>query len=86
MPKAIHEGTRVRFIDTDHPEDLAYFLRRVAEGMSEAPEISVNNDVVEIDCSGAPRMLTFLEKSRDRTLLPYIEGEYLRFRERGPVN
>ncbi|RIH87655.1 hypothetical protein Mrose_01212 [Calidithermus roseus] len=74
------------FEGIDHPEDLAYFLRRLAEGMQETPQINVNGNCVEIDCSAAPRMLNLLEGMRDHTVLPYIDGEYLRFRNRGPIN
>jgi hypothetical protein len=86
MPRAIHEGTRVRFVDVEHPEDLAYFLRHLAEGMDESPEISVNGNCLEIECATSPRVLNLLEGMRSRTILPYIDGEYLRFRKRGPIN
>lgn len=75
MPRAIHEGTRVRFVEIDHPEDLAYFLRRLAEGMKETPEIAVSGNTVEIECAASPRVLNLLEGMRDRTILPYPAAE-----------
>ncbi|ADD27317.1 MULTISPECIES: hypothetical protein [Meiothermus] len=86
MPKAIHEGTRVRFVDTDHPEDLACFLRHMAASLGEEPLLDVSGDTVVIECQTAPRMLEFLEGCLNGRLVPVWDSNGAYFRERGPMN
>jgi len=89
MPRAIHEGTRVHFVGIeppDRPEDLAYFLRHMANSLGEEPILEVAENQVTIDCQAAPRMLRFIEGCLDGHLLPVREGNTVYFKERGPLN
>lgn len=86
MPRAIHEGTRVRFVETDQPKDLAYFLRHMASSLGEKPVLDIAGDTVTIDCGTAPRMLEFLEGCLSGRLVPVWDENGAFFRNRGPIN